>query len=661
MLSMIRVAAIALTICLMGFSASRAFAAGINVDATCTLRQAIYSANNDNAVSNSDCEDGSGADTIYITEDATSNGVYAVQWHLHIITTEITIEGNNFTIDGGDKYDIFRASENAKLTLNNMTLTRGAVDTVGNLLYIDSNAIVNINNSSLTDSHSNRNGGGLYLHDGSLTIENSTISNNSAETDGGGIYAQGGTVTIRNSVIRDNSAKSKGGGIVIRTDVRLTIENSTIANNSATGNGGGIYSIGRENLGKVELATVIIKKSTIAGNISTGGHGGGILLDRTRATIEQSSIVGNSSPNGNGGGLHLYNTSATIENSTISVNSVTNGNGGALYDDRFNRITLTHVTVANNSANENRNGGLRLGSLNAGKLYNSIVAGNTGTDCTGSLDEHFGNLIENSGGCATPAITGDPMLGDLIGSPAYHPLQSGSPAMDAADSSYCTAKDQRDLTRPQGDDCDIGAYEFGVSSADTAKPINIPTQQVPTCLALLPEIDVTDLTGATECQRIDAEGIGIQSVIDMGIVDAVDVWGYLGAGTRVCFQASGGSFSFLAADDAPRSIRSLPLQIIDGKACTFIDRHGSVILHPGLGVASASVLPVSPRGSQNCMVMTTHPLNFRGSPGGQIIRRLGTRVTLTVLSRIPDWVEVDYYGEAGWISADYVVERGSCD
>ena len=63
---------------------------------------------------------------------------------------------------------------------------------------------------------------------------------------------------------------------------------------------------------------------------------------------------------------------------------------------------------------------------------------------------------------------------------------------------------------------------------------------------------------------------------------------------------------------------------------------------------------------QNCMVTTTHALNFRATPGGAVMRVLPWQVTLTAFRRTPAWFYVDYHGERGWISADYVVPQGSC-
>ena len=57
-------------------------------------------------------------------------------------------------------------------------------------------------------------------------------------------------------------------------------------------------------------------------------------------------------------------------------------------------------------------------------------------------------------------LSGDPMLGELIGSPGFHPLEAGSPAIDAGDPRYCRGTDQVGASRPRGAGCDIGAVEF---------------------------------------------------------------------------------------------------------------------------------------------------------------------------------------------------------
>ncbi|MBV5324740.1 MAG: hypothetical protein J0626_05425, partial [Rhodospirillaceae bacterium] len=51
-------------------------------------------------------------------------------------------------------------------------------------------------------------------------------------------------------------------------------------------------------------------------------------------------------------------------------------------------------------------------------------------------------------------------------------LLTGSPAIDAGDGALCPATDQRDMARPQGSNCDIGAYELVYGGAVLASSLN---------------------------------------------------------------------------------------------------------------------------------------------------------------------------------------------
>ncbi len=630
---------------------SQVFAAKIEVDASCNLDQAINSANNNRNNNNEygNCEVGDdqndGGDTIAITRYGATNDTITLSAALPRITSKITIEGGGFTIDGAEKYRVFYVDHSGNLTIKSVTITKGKANGGGGAIW--NYGILTIIDSTFKENEVAGSGGAILNWD-DLFIENSIFSNNKAidETGSTPNYGRGGaihnigTTTIDDSIFKENTATERAGAIY--TDLgSVTINNSSIVNNSTDGwGGGGLRHFAGE---------LFITNSTIANNRATGN---------TPNTTAR------------GGGLDINNG---IPNSSVK---------------------LTHVTIVNNYA-KGQGGGIfidpNLSIVEDKVIINSILANNTsdaaGNDCHGTLGTNVGNLIKDSSDCGTGAVSGDPKLGSLIGSPAYYPLQAGSPAIDAAADDHCTMTDQLGQIRP-ATDCDIGAFEVNPATPtptptppsttapcvcegageSTSTRLGADQAQLPapTCPPLLPGIDVTDLTRATECLRIDAEGIGIQSVIERGIVDAVDVWGFIGAGTRVCFLASGGSFSFLDAATAPRTVRSLPLHLIDGKTCTFINSPGSVVLHPGVGVPQP--VPVSqpvevessPQNWENCQVVTTDALNLRESADGEIMTGLAAGITLDVVSQVDGWVEVDFYGRSGWVSAEYVRLTGEC-
>jgi len=99
-------------------------------------------------------------------------------------------------------------------------------------------------------------------------------------------------------------------------------------------------------------------------------------------------------------------------------------------------------------------------------LLDTIVAHNGAANCVGTLTSNGHNLDSGAtcGFAASGDITDtDPLLGPLTEENGawVHPLLEGSPAIDAGACVAGITTDQRGTSRPQGDGCDIGAYERG--------------------------------------------------------------------------------------------------------------------------------------------------------------------------------------------------------
>ncbi|MCS6909342.1 MAG: hypothetical protein NZM11_02055 [Anaerolineales bacterium] len=212
-----------------------------------------------------------------------------------------------------------------------------------------------------------------------------------------------------------------------------------------------------------------------AGSDSTEGFGGGIASSGT-LTVTNSTFSGNRASEG--GGIRNFGTGKlTVTNSTFSGNratgGATGGRGGGIASS--GTLTVTNSTFSGNSAT-GAGGGIR--NFGTATLKNTIIANSiSGGDCVGTLSDAKNNLIQNShiacnlsNGMNGNIIGLDPNLGALTGSPAYFPLNPGSPAMDKGDNATCAAppvnnQSQNGVTRPQDGDlngtavCDIGAYE----------------------------------------------------------------------------------------------------------------------------------------------------------------------------------------------------------
>ena len=254
----------------------------------------------------------------------------------------------------------------------------------------------------------------LEVDGGALTIRNLTLTEGSGAKGGAIALTNGGIATVENVSFIKNAAFF-GGAIATESERdRLAVSNSSFAQNRATTTGGAIMIDG----GSVEVA-----ESAFHDNWAQE-YGGALATSRGRLRISNSTLHGNQAEKG--GGIYI--------------------NGG--------ETSLTHLTIMNNVAHRIVGAGIyrEAGVVN---LRNSIVAGSgSGDDCSGGLDQQRGNFSQD-GSCAA-RTGGDPLMADMLRSPAHLPLQDTSPAHGAGDPAFCLPRDQLGNPRPH---CDIGAVE----------------------------------------------------------------------------------------------------------------------------------------------------------------------------------------------------------
>ncbi len=269
----------------------------------------------------------------------------------------------------------------------------------------------------------------------------------------------GGKFTIRDLTLTAGYSEQDGGAILAQ-GAELIIENATFTNNRSEKGGGAISTLPNN-------ISLTISDSQFIGN-SSGSGGGAVLAYTGTTTITGSAFVDNEAERF-GGGVEAFVGTVRISNSTFAGNRA--GRAGAIMVSGA-ATTLTHLTLVDNLSYSGEGDGIHKRS---GLVYlrNSIVAGDgNGLECTGGLDESAGNLSEDGSCALLPG--GDPLLGDMTGSPGYFPLLDGSPAVDAADSQFCLGADQAGNARPLGGGCDIGAFES--ATAAPAAPTPVPTE-----------------------------------------------------------------------------------------------------------------------------------------------------------------------------------------
>ena len=283
------------------------------------------------------------------------------------------------------------------------------------------------------------------------------------------------------------------------------LDDVTIAMAGTPANGAALQGDGTAGGGRVlELGTgtaVQISDATIR-NGNSGEQGGGVRNNAT-LTLTRVTLSGNHAIT-YGGGISTGTTSATnLNNVTVSGNSTDAGGGGLFTGGTVN---LNNVTVTGNTSdldantpNNNGNGGGLLrdgGTLN---LSNTIVAANIdgspgaeAPDCQGStaFTSLGHNLIGSVASCTFAPGTGDitgmpPLLGSSANNGGLTPtrgLLPGSPAIDAGNPATpsgvapaCATSDQRNVLRPVGARCDIGAFEGTLPATPISQPAAGPT------------------------------------------------------------------------------------------------------------------------------------------------------------------------------------------
>ena len=436
---------------------SNVLAADIEADGSdCALADAITAANTDTETNG--CTAGDGADTITLSADVTLSAA------LPTIAAELTIDGDSHFISGADTYAIL-VVEDADLTVMDVTLKEGSAV----------------------------NGGAIYIQDGTLIVDDVVITENAARDHGGGIYASNGTLDIKGeSEISHNEAGDSGGGIWTNNVNATLVDVEVSENETGASGGGGMYfttTIG---------SALGITTSTFRDNTAVL-DGGGLRMSNGVGSIVRSSFTENTADDG--GAIKSYNATLSIENTTLSTNTARIGAG---FSSLGSHLTFTHVTLADNTATERVGGLLINGSSGSLKLRNTLISRQvSGGDCDSGpnpdmITENVGNIIQD-GSCApttvvettaTPGVQEqsisqfvravaqqseetdeqekpDMSIGGLTGEKAYHPLNQDSPAIDSASQMYCLAVDQLGTLRPQGGDCDVGAFEL---------PIIVPTE-----------------------------------------------------------------------------------------------------------------------------------------------------------------------------------------
>ncbi len=438
-----------------------------------TLRDAIDAANN------------SGGNNTYVITlqskttynltnlDNTTNGANG----LPSIVSNVTIVGNGSTVEqgGSTPFRLFEVDGAGTLNLQNLTLTSGLAEGQG--VAADGGAIYSSGTLSLTNvtvksnealgnlgsagggSGGDASGGGIYVAGGSALLIDDTLSGNTAKggTGGTGAIASPGS---------GRGGDAAGGGLYVAAG-SITLIDDTLSGNTADGGDGGNGENGYSN-DIYELS--IGQPGGNAGN----GSGGGMVVAASSVSLTNVTIVGNLAEGAQGGhgGAGGQNDGGYANPGPGGVGgSGGNGSGGGVVVVSGTTIHLTNTLIAQN----------RLVGGSGGQGGSGSPGGETGTkggtsgpDVSGTVNSSDHDLIGNTSGFSATTSAGDVLnpasakvngLGGNGGPTQTMSLQSGSPAIDAGDTTAAIGStDQRGEARIVGAAVDIGAYEFGAAA-----------------------------------------------------------------------------------------------------------------------------------------------------------------------------------------------------
>lgn len=391
-------------------------------------------------------------DTVRFASSTNGNAIVLGGTQIDITRTMAIIGngGGNTVVDGNQQSRIFEATSTVgDLTIQGMTLTRGAVDAGGGFTrFYNGGAAVRSNLSGtlrIVDSALTQNsvtgeayGGAATTLSGLLEVTRSTFSGNSTAFSGGALYERHGA-TITDSTFSNNSAARQGGAI--QANLFMVVSGSTFVGNTSVREGGAV--------GQVSNKGMLFVNSTFSGNQVTGSSsngGGAIFLDDGDVTIVNCTITGNSA-NVNGGiGILADNAGESL---TI-VNSIIAGNTAATNPD-FNAPGNPGANLSVRNSLIGRSDGTSLSpTVGSTPGPNGNFIG--GTDSESAINPLLAPLASNGGPTQTHAF--------LAGSLA---LDHGNNALavDPAHGNAALTADQRGapFARISGGTVDIGAYE----------------------------------------------------------------------------------------------------------------------------------------------------------------------------------------------------------
>lgn len=370
---------------------------------------------------------------------------------------------------------------------NNTSSNAGAAIRLGGTNPYARYPVVNISGATFSGNQA-ANGGAIdaFAKNNTVTISHSIFTGNAATGGNGGVLRvrDGSVVAIDSSTFTSNSA-TLGGGIYAFLSKSVTLTNNAFAGNSASSAGAALY---------VDTAPLAVSDTTFIGNQPTGGYAttvthAGDITGAGAATFTRCTFTGNRGPS-----LFASLDTCVVRDSLFAGNTYT-GSGTAISAGLKAKLSLLHVTVADNVATDGGSlaAAISVFSDTGGTLTirNSILWNNSGgnfsntvegrqlmvttTATAVSLDYNTIQGLATFSSKGTGNLAADPFFVDSAN--GNYRLSTYSDVIDRGSAAYDLAG-ETDLdgnVRNQADAPDLGAYEAATALAATPAFTSLPT------------------------------------------------------------------------------------------------------------------------------------------------------------------------------------------
>ena len=216
----------------------------------------------------------------------------------------------------------------------------------GGAVYMEDGSFI-MSGGTIMDCSAEK-GGAVYISKGdkakldpTFVMSSGTIKDCSAVGDGGAVYLENGSVTISGTAaILHNRSDSYGGAVCVRKTATsvpsFTMSGGSLSRNTSVSGGGAVY---------IEGGNVTVSGGTVSGNIVEEGNGGAICINSGSFLMSEGGdavINGNVAQmsadelGGYGGGVYVTSTSETVEvdifSGRIEGNSSAKRGGGIAVD-----------------------------------------------------------------------------------------------------------------------------------------------------------------------------------------------------------------------------------------------------------------------------------------------------------------------------------------